>query len=107
MKSMRLLGNMIEMQAEKNKYSVDQIGKVLDCSSDQVYSMYDGRIFPSFSQLEKLSSLFDISIENLIAGDEQYYGESVVHCMGEFEEEKNREEILDIIDDYLNLRISV
>lgn len=107
MKSMRVLGNMIEKLAQENNATPENMGQLLHCTADQVKAMYKGRIFPSFEQLNQLATYFSTTIDALLDGDEQHYKNSVVHCMGAFERPDDRELILDIIDDYLRLKDAV
>lgn len=103
MKEMRLIGNMAQKLSETHQYSDEEICNSLDCTMEQYQSFLNGRVFLAFDQLEKLADLFKVTIEELLAGDNDYYEQNVVHCMGEFEDTNNREMILDIIHDYLTL----
>ena len=103
MRDLRLLGSTIRKLSTDNRISEEKMQEVLGCSYDQVSAIYDGRVFPSFGDLQQLASLFGTTVEEMIHGDEAYYEANVVHCMGTFEDTNNREEILDIIEDYLTL----
>jgi serine/threonine protein kinase len=54
-------------------------------------------------QIELLAKRFNVTTENLLSGDEVHYNKTVVHCMNEFQNPKNREEVLDFIDDYMDI----
>ena len=103
MKDLRLLGSTIRKLSSDNGVSEEKIQEVLGCSCDQISAIFDGRVFPSFGDLRKLASLFGVAVEDMLHGDEEYYDASVVHCMGAVSDPKNREDILDIIEDYLKL----
>ncbi len=103
MKEMRLLGNIVHKLSIEHGYDNDYMCKELDCTKSQYLSFLSGRLFLSFEQLTTLANLFSISVDDLMKGDNNYYEENYVHCMGEFENIENREMILDIIDDYLTL----
>ena len=107
MKSMRMLGNQIQRLAQERDTPPQETGRILDCSEEQVFAIYEGRVFPSFDQLEKLAEVFQTTVGQLLDGDAEDYERSVVHCMGQFSDSQNREEILDIIDDYLTLKTAV
>lgn len=107
MKNMRVLGNMIEKLALQKQDTLEDMGQVLDCTPNQVKAMYKGRVFPSFAQLNRLADYFGTTVDVLLNGDEEYYENNVVHCMGDFQNPENRENILDIIDDYLRLKEAV
>lgn len=103
MKDLRLLGSTIHKLSLDNGISKAKMQEVLGCSYDQVSAIYDGRVFPSFGDLCELASLFGVTVEEMLHGDENYYDANVVHCKGAFSDANNREEILDIIEDYLIL----
>lgn len=109
MKNMRVLGDMIGKLAGEayGADAQDRLSQVLGCTPDQVSQVFQGRLFLSFPQLSRLAEVLHTPVDALLAGDEAHYRENVVHCMGQFEREENREEILDIIDDYLRLKSSV
>lgn len=104
MKDLRLLGSMIKKLSKEQNIELED---VLGWNRDQVAAVFDGRLFPSFSELETLSSAFKVSIDDLLRGDEAYYNQEFVHCMGSFENPENRELILDIIDDYIILQSAI
>lgn len=104
MKDLRLLGSMIKKLSKEQNVKLED---VLGWNRDQVAAVFDGRLFPSFSELEQLSSIFKVSVDDLLRGDEVYYSQDFVHCMGSFEKPQNREMILDIIDDYITLQSAI
>ncbi len=103
MKEMRLMGNLVQKLSDDAKLDINFMCQHLDCTENQYHSFLSGRLFLSVNQLEKLASLFNITVDKLMDGDEECYERNIVHCMGEFEDSNNREKILDIIDDYLTL----
>ena len=100
MKDLRLLGSTIRKFSQEKHIHIEDI---LKCSADEAASILDGRVFPEYAALERLSDAFGITVSELLNGDKEYYNNNFVHCMGSFDELQNREEILDIIDDYLVL----
>ena len=44
-----------------------------------------------------------VSVATLLKGNEDVYKRTVVHCMNSFDDDSNREKILDIIDDYMDV----
>ena len=100
MKDLRLLGSTIRKFSQEKHIHIEDI---LKCSADEAASILDGRVFPEYSSLLQLSEAFGIGVSELLNGDEEYYNNNFVHCMGNFDDLNNREEILDIIDDYLVL----
>ena len=103
MEDMRILGNMIEKLAAEQHVTADALGALLQCTPEQVARLFKGRLFLTFDQLTALLERLRVSVDTLLAGDRENYRQTVVHCMGEFSDEANREKVLDIIDDYLDL----
>ena len=62
-----------------------------------------GRSYASFSQISSLAKMLGASVSELLAGDMQHYDKTVVDCMNEFQDTKNREMILDLIDNYIDI----
>lgn len=103
MQQARMLGNYVDSLARSKGISIHTISQEIHCSEDKVKSFLKGRAFLSFDQLTALSRLVGASFSDLIHGDEATYNATVVHCMNEFEDPQKREEILDLIDDYLDV----
>lgn len=104
MQSVRMLGNYVFNLAKDQGVENSRLAEILDCSEQQVVAFFKGRLFVSFSQLLSLADTLNVSVDALLAGDEESYNKSVVHCMNDFSDPANREFILDIIDDYIDLK---
>lgn len=104
MKGARVLGNYVQKLAEDQNVSIPELSVLMNCSELQVKSFFKGRFLASFRQLETLSHQFGVKVSDLIKGDEAHYNKTVVHCMEDFEDTNNRELILDIIDDYMDIQ---
>lgn len=103
MKDLRMLGSMINKLSLDNGLPIDELERVFRCSSEQVQALFEGRLFPSFEELQEFAQRVGTSVAMLLEGDEEYYNKTIVHCMGSFENNENREEVLDIIENYLTL----
>ncbi len=103
MKAARVLGNQVQHLADNKGLSISDLSGILCCDEHQVLSLIKGRAYASFSQIKKLSEALDTTVDNLLKGDLGLYKSSVVHCMNDFDNEDNREEILDIIDEYIDI----
>ena len=103
MQEARMLGNYVAYLAKINGLSNSDLSGILGCTEDRVYSFIKGRAFASFSQLSSLANAFDVSIDKLLVGDKEHYNETVVHCMNDFHDTSRREEILDLIDNYIDI----
>lgn len=107
MKKSRMLGNYVGNLAKNKGLSISDLCKTMDCTEEQVRSFLGGHILASFSQISALAKKLEVTVSDLLAGDEEQYNATVVHCMNQFQNADNREFILDIIDDYITIRDSV
>lgn len=103
MQGARMLGNYISYLANEKGLSISDLSNALGCSNDQVYLLLKGRAYASFSQISNLAALLETPIAKLLSGNEEIYSSTVVHCMNDFQDPKNREDILDLIEDYVDL----
>ncbi len=103
MKELRIIGSFVEQLSCEKQYSEKKLAEEVGCSYYQFKLFMNGRLMLTFDQMKKLAECLQVSLDELMKGDESYYNKNVVHCMGEFENMQNCEDILDIIDDYLRL----
>lgn len=103
MQQARMIGNYVEHMAETNAVSNEDLCKLIGCGEYQLNSFFKGRSILSFSQLSKIASKLGVTVSQILKGDEDNYNKTVVHCMNEFDNVENREKILDIIDDYMDI----
>lgn len=107
MRELRFLGNKIRELAEKRNISAENIAKLLDRPVTQIRMGLSGRAMFSYSQLEMIADYLQVSISVLLSKDQIDYSLNSVDCMNNFTNDKNREDILDLIYDYLDIRDSV
>ena len=107
MQDARMIGYRVDRYANENNISYAELSSIIGCSEAKFKSFIKGRAFVSFNQLSLLAKQLGVEITSLLSGDEAGYNKSVVHCMNEFADNSNRERILDIIDDYMDLLDSV
>ena len=103
MQEARALGNYVAHLAETKRLSVADLSQILDCNENKVHAFLKGRAVASFSQLSNLAAALETTVETLLCGDISQYNATVVHCMNEFQDIKNREDILDLIDNYIDI----
>lgn len=107
MQQARMLGNFADQTAQALGLTTLEISKKLQCSEQKVKAFFKGRTYFTFQQLNSLSDLLGIPVQELLKGDPNHYYKSVVHCMNNFDDIQNRETILDIIDDYMDIYDSI
>lgn len=103
MQQARIMGNYAEQKALHAGLHVQDISRALNCSDQKVKSFLKGRSFLSFDQISTLAKILHISVGELMQGDPELYKSTAIHCMNEFDHEKNREFILNLIDDYMDI----
>ena len=104
MKSARKIGNYAQHRSQEMGISPAEINNILNFSDSETNAFFKGRRMLTYGRLMALSKLLNTTVKDMLEGDEVLYSESVVHCMNEFDDDANREEILDIIDDYMDIR---
>ena len=103
MQKARMIGNYVEHLAQAQNLSVHDISSVLGCSDAQINEFFKGRFFLNYAQLNHLAEKLQVNVHDILAGYPEQYSATVVHCMNEFDDANNREQILDLIDDYLDI----
>ena len=104
MKSARMLGNYVEKLAKDNNLTDQDLNSILGCDAFQTKSFLKGRFFVPFEQISNLAKALGVSVSELLAGDPESYNATVVHCMNPFKDVENRETILDIIDNFIDIK---
>lgn len=103
MQEARKLGSYIDYLAKREGLTASDLSGILHCGEDQVFRLLKGRAVASFSQISSLASALNCTVVDLMKGDEESYNATVVHCMNGFRSANNREFILDLIDDYVDV----
>ena len=103
MQEARMIGYRVDKYARERNIAYEELSSIIECNEISFKSFIKGRAFVSFNQLSLLAKHLGVDIMSLLAGDEDGYNKAVVHCMNEFADNNNREKILDIIDDYMDV----
>lgn len=103
MQEARMIGFRVDKYAISKNISHAELSSIIGCNETQFKSFVKGRAFVSFNQLSLLAKHLGVEIASLLSGNEEEYNQSVVHCMNKFSDNNNREKILDIIDDYMDV----
>lgn len=103
MQQARMIGNFVEHIAATKSISDERLCSIIGCEARQLRSFYNGRSILSYPQISAVASELGVTVSQILSGDKNYYNKTVVHCMNEFDNENNREKILDIIDDYMDI----
>lgn len=103
MQNARMLGNYIEHLATDKGLSISDLSQTLGCSEQKVRALYKGLAFASYDQMSKIASALGVTIGQLFSGDVEHYNKTVVSCMNDFDKPSRREEILDLIYNYVDI----
>lgn len=107
MQQIRMLGYRVQKISKACNVSPLELSEVIGCNEHQMNSFFKGRTYLSFDQLLLLADKLKVDVSVLLTGDEEGYNKEVVHCMNDFDNPNNREAILDIIDEYMDILDSV
>lgn len=107
MKDIRAVGNKIKCICENKGVSTKELSDLLECSVLDVQMSLLGRKIFSYQQLEKIAQKLCVSIDEIINVKTDNYYMYGMDCMNDFTKSENREQILDLIYDYLDVYDSV
>ena len=103
--NLRLLGYNIETMAKNNDVDTCAIANACNLSTNDVQRVFEGRLVLTPTQVNAIANIFSCSIDQLLVKPSNF--ESYGECMGEFKNPKNEDKILNIIDDYIDLKESI
>ncbi len=103
MQDFRQIGYRIKKYAKEKNVSDSTLSSIIGCSESKMESIYSGRFYLAFPQLEEIAKKLKVDTMSLLSGNEEEYSKTVVHCMNDFSDPNNRERVLDIIDEYLDV----
>lgn len=103
MQRARMLGNKIEHLATSKNLSITDLSEVLGCTETQMHLLLKGRVVASFTQISRIAEKLETSVQDLLASNKAEYNSTVIHCMNEFADDNNREFILDLMYDYMDI----
>ena len=107
MVAMRKIGNGIRRLAEEQHVANSKICELLRITDAQLERVYFGRTVLQFEHLKTLAKLFNVQVHDLLHPDEEYYQKHIVHCMTDFDNPNNLEDILNLVDGYIDVVESV
>ena len=103
MQDFRMIGYRIKEYAKEKGVSDSALSSIIGCDVKKMDSVYCGRYYLAYDHLESIAKYLGVDVLNLLEGKEEGYNAAVVHCMNDFSNINNREMILDIIDDYVDI----
>lgn len=91
-------------QASEDQNTKQQLCDRLGISKQELEKLYVGRLFLTGSDLDTAAGVCGIPAEVLVGAVSPNYDARVVDCMTAFKNRENREEILDLIDAYIDAK---
>lgn len=103
MKEARMLGFRVSEYAKERNVSPTELSSVVGCTETQFKAFLKGRVFLSFEQLSLIAKRLNVDVSSLLSEKEEDYYKNAERCTGKFADNQNRELILDIVDEYMDL----
>jgi len=107
MKDVRTIGNNIKYWSELRGFSEEKLSVLLCRPVEEIRMVLAGRRLVSFPMLETLANEFHISVDKLLETNGVASYSYAIDCMNGFTKESNRELVLDLIYDYLDVLDSI
>lgn len=104
MSNLRNIGYKIFLLADKAENGKENLCKMLNFNDNDYTRLVTGRLSITPMQINKIAELFSVNpMEILEYKNNDAYSE-MVHCMSNFKKLENCDEILDIIDTYIDFK---
>lgn len=97
---LRRLGQNIEKASQDIYTNVEDFAKAINLSLNDLYRVFEGRLLLTPSKLKEIAQVVNKPVGQLLNISGEY---TFVECMGNFSDKSNEDQILDIIDDYIDL----
>ena len=108
MQAVRVFGNNCKLQLRNKNIDKENFADALGYSTSDVKKLLDGRLFITEEDENAIASFFSVPTKELyVENREQYKGEEFLHCMTEFDNPADEDEILNIFDMYCDLQEAV
>ena len=102
MSRIREIGFSIRERVSHDPEMEQQLQAALGFTPQEMKKLYDGRLFLTGADMQRVSEV--CGNEVFQAQNHSAYNEHVVHCMTPFKNENEREQILNLIDAYIDAR---
>ena len=107
MASLRDLGYKIMSLVNDNDSLKNELCSKLNFSSTDLNRLLFGRLSVTPVQLNTIAHTLSVPVEDLINYKNNDSYENVVHCMSSFSSQEHCNEVLDIIDSYIDIKEAV
>jgi len=104
MATLRNLGYKIATLIKNDSKKEEQICAKLGFSKTDLQKMEYGRLAVTPKQIKDISAVLSVKCEDLVSYKNNDCYKSYVHCMSSFSKQEHCDEILDIIDSYIDIK---
>ena len=104
MASLRDLGYRIMTLSKNNEALISELCSKLNFSRLDLNRLFYGKLSLTPLQIKTVASTLSVSVEDLINYKNQDSYKDIVHCMSSFSSQENCNEVLDIIDSYVDIK---
>lgn len=102
MSNLRNIGYKIFLLAKNSVNGKENLCKTLNFNEIDYNKLITGRLSITPLQLKKVAKLFSVTPNEIIKYNNNDAYAEMVHCMSNFKHKENCDEILDIIDTYID-----
>lgn len=100
MRFYRMIGNNIHSLMSKKGITPEHLSERTGFSNNDLQRIFDGRLILSPNDFKAISDALNVKIEDIMS---EHESDCFVHCMHDFQDVKNREMILDLMDAYIDV----
>lgn len=107
MASLRDLGYKIMTLINDNDSLKSELCSKLNFSSVDLNKLLFGRLSVTPNQITTIANTLSVSVEELVNYENNDSYKNAVHCMSSFSSQEHCNEVLDIIDSYIDIKEAV
>lgn len=104
MARLRDLGYKVNLLLKEAPSKESDILKGLQFSDTDLKRLIFGKLALSPVQIEKIAAIFSVTPESIVLYKNEDSYRDMVHCMSTFSSQENCDEVLDIIDSYIDIK---
>lgn len=103
MRDLRAIGYAIRKRAEERKIDFNRIADRIGVSVNTLNMVMAGRMALSYPQLKEIAACLDSEVSDLVNDTSYDNSDAYIDCMVGFKNLDNREHVIDLIYDYLDI----
>lgn len=104
MANLRNLGYKVRMLLKDNYTKKNELCEKLNFSEIDLDRLLYGRLALTPAQIKTVANVFSVEPESIVSYKNADSYKDMLHCMSSFSSQENCDEILDIIDSYIDIK---